>query len=179
MAQRGILDSVNALPQPYPDRRAPRLNLSDITHAVLRFEDGHRTQGQLETISITGGMLSLPKPLARQSRVKLMFVTPTGPVLGTAEMLRPVSWSQQPFRFVGLDQDDQRRLQESIQSSFGQSQQRSGVDRQIPGCPREQRPEPRRSLLSKPLAALALAMISLGSAIYLCSVFNLLNLHLR
>ena len=65
-------------------------------------------------------MLSLPKPVDRQSRVKLMFVTPTGPVLGTAEMLKPVSWSQQPFRFVGLDKDDQRRLQESIQSSFGQ-----------------------------------------------------------
>ncbi len=169
---------MNALPQPYPDRRAPRLNLSDITHAVLRFEDGHRTQGQLETISITGGMLSLPKPLARQSRVKLMFVTPTGPVLGTAEMLRPVSWSQQPFRFVGLDKDDQRRLQESIQSSFGQvSKDQEWIDKYRAAL--EQRPEPRRSLLSRPLAALALAMISLGSAIYLCSVFNLLNLHLR
>ena len=111
---------MNALPQPYPDRRAPRLNLSDNTPAVLRFEDGHRTQGQLEVISLTGGVLSLPKPVVRQSRVKLMFVTPTGPVLGTAEMLKPVSWSQQPFRFVGLEKDDQRRLQDSIQSSFGQ-----------------------------------------------------------
>jgi hypothetical protein len=78
------------------------LNLSDVTHAVLRFEDGHRTQAQLEVISLTGGMLSLPKPAVRESRVKLMFVTPTGPVLGTAEMLNPVSWNQQPFRFVGL-----------------------------------------------------------------------------
>ena len=128
---------MNALPQPnptIPDRRAPRLNLSDITPAVLRFEDGHRTQGQLEVISLTGGMLSLPKPVVRQSRVKLMFVTPTGPVLGTAEMLNPVSWNQQPFRFVGLEGDDQRRLQESIQSSFRSSQQGPGVDRQIPGC---------------------------------------------
>ena len=96
------------------------MNLSDVTHAVLRFEDGHRTQAQLEVISLTGGMLSLPKPAVRESRVKLMFVTPTGPVLGTAEMLNPVSWNQQPFRFVGLDGDDQKRLQESIQSSFGQ-----------------------------------------------------------
>ena len=78
---------VDALPQPNHDRRAPRLNLSDITPAVLRFEDGHRTQGQLEVISLTGGILSLAKPVVRQSRVKLMFVTPTGPVLGTAEML--------------------------------------------------------------------------------------------
>src|SRR5512137_1727833 len=103
--------AVDALPQPnsgFPnpdrpnqDRRAQRLNLSDLTPAVLRFEDGHRTQGQLEVISLTGGILGLPKPVIRESRVKLMFVTPTGPVLGTAEMLKPVSWNQQPFRFVG------------------------------------------------------------------------------
>src|SRR6266478_7485331 len=112
---------VDALPQPNHDRRAPRLNLSDITPAVLRFEDGHRTQGQLEVISLTGGILSLAKPVVRQSRVKLMFVTPTGPVLGTAEMLKPVSLSQQPFRFVALEYDDRRRLQASIQSSFSRT----------------------------------------------------------
>jgi hypothetical protein len=42
------------------------------------------------------------QPLQTDTQVKLMFVTPTGPVLGTAEMLNPVSWNQQPFRFVGL-----------------------------------------------------------------------------
>ncbi len=168
---------VNALPQPSPDRRAPRLNLSDVTPAVLRFEDGHRTQGQLEVISLTGGILCLPKPVGREARVKLIFVTPTGPVLGTAEMLKPVSWTQQPFRFVGLDKDDQRRLQESIQSSFGQvskdqewiDKYRAAIDNQNP---------PRRSLFSSPLAALTLAILSLGSAIYLCGIFNIFNFHL-
>jgi len=169
---------VNALPQPHSDRRAPRLNLSDITHAVLRFEDGHRTQGQLEVISVTGGMLSLAKPVERQSRVKLMFVTPTGPVLGTAEMLKPVSWGQQPFRFVGLEKDDHRRLQESIQSSFGQvSKDQEWIDKYRAALD-HQRP-PKRRLFSRPLAAATLAMISLGSAIYLCSIFNILNIHLR
>ena len=62
-----------------------------------------------------------------------MFVTPTGPVLGTAEMLKPVSWNQQPFRFVGLEQDDQRRLQDSIQSSFGQvSKDQEWIDKTEP-----------------------------------------------
>ena len=87
-------------------------------------------------------MLCLPKPVDRESRVKLMFVTPTGPVLGTAEMLKPVSLSQQPFRFVGLEQDDQRRLQESIQSSFGQvskdqewiDKYRAALDQQPPAA---------------------------------------------
>lgn len=169
---------MNALPQPSPDRRATRLSLPDATPAVLRFEDGHRTQGQLEIISLTGGLLTLPKPAARSSRVKLMFVTPTGPVLGTAEMLKPVSWSQQPFRFIGLEKDDQRRLQDSIQSSFGQvnkdqewiEKYRAALDQQLP---------PRKHLFSSPLAAFTLALLSLGSAIYLFNILNVLNLHLR
>jgi hypothetical protein len=40
-----------------------------------------------------------------------MFLTQTGPVLGSAEMLSPVSWTQQPFRFVALASGDQRKLQ--------------------------------------------------------------------
>jgi len=168
---------VHALPQPYADRRAPRLSLSDNTPAVLRFEDGHRTQGQLEIISVTGGLLALPKPVVRQSRVKLMFVTPTGPVLGTAEMLKPVSWGQQPFRFVGLEKDDQRRLQESIQSSFGQvSKDQEWIDKYRAAL--DQQKAPKQRIFSKPLAAFALAVISLGSAIYLCSLFNILHIHL-
>src|ERR1700674_2453369 len=175
--------AVNALPQPnpdrlYPDGRAPRLNLSDVTPAVLRFEDGHRTQGQLEVISVTGGILSLPKPLVRQSRVKLMFVTPTGPVLGTAEMLKPVSWTHQPFRFVGLEKDDQRRLQDSIQSSFGQvSKDQEWIDKYRAAL--DDRRSPRRCLFSSRLATFTLAMLSLGSAIYLFSLFNAFNLHLH
>jgi len=152
--------------------------LSDITPAVLRFEDGHRTQGQLEVISLTGGILSLAKPVVRQSRVKLMFVTPTGPVLGTAEMLKPVSWTQQPFRFVGLEGDDQRRLQDSIQSSFGQvSKDQEWIDKYRSAL--DQRHPPRRHLFSSPLAAFSLAILSLGSAIYLFSIFNTFNIHLQ
>jgi hypothetical protein len=152
--------------------------LSDITPAVLRFEDGHRTQGQLEVISLTGGILSLAKPVVRQSRVKLMFVTPTGPVLGTAEMLTPVSWTQQPFRFVGLEGDDQRRLQDSIQSSFGQvSKDQEWIDKYRAAL--DQRHPPRRHLFSSPLAAFSLAILSLGSAIYLFSIFNTFNIHLQ
>ena len=122
-------------------------------------------------------MLALPKPVVRQSRVKLMFVTPTGPVLGTAEMLKPVSWGQQPFRFVGLEKDDQRRLQESIQSSFGQvSKDQEWIDKYRAALDHARPTE--SEFFSKPLAAFALAVISLGSALYLFSLFNILHIHL-
>ena len=120
---------MNALPQLNSDCRAPRFNLADITPAVLRFEDGRRTQAQLEVISLTGGMLYVPGPLQQDSQVKLMFVTPTGPVLATAEMLRPVALGKQPFRFVTLEQDDRWRLQVSIQSSFGQARNEEWIEK--------------------------------------------------
>jgi hypothetical protein len=152
--------------------------LAGVTPAVLRFQDGQRTQARLEVVSLTGGMLSLPKPVDRKSHVKLMFLTPTGPVLGTAEMLTPVSLGKQPFRFVALEHDDQHRLQASIQSSFGQaSEELEWIEKYRATL--DQRRAPRRRLFSAPLAAFALAMLSVGSAIYLFSIFNLLNIHLK
>ncbi len=38
-----------------------------------------------------------------------------------AEMLSPISWSLQPFKFVGLYSDDQQRLKMAIQSSLDQN----------------------------------------------------------
>lgn len=53
--------------------------------------------------------------------VKLMFLTRKGAVFGEAEMLTPVSWELQPFRFLELHNDDQYRLQAAIQSSLEQN----------------------------------------------------------
>lgn len=101
--------------------RAPRTCLAETTPAVLRFQDGRRVPGKLKIVSLTGGLLSLSKSLDQGSQVKLMFLTGRGSVLGAAEMLRPVSWGLQPFKFVGLYDDDQRRLQAAIQSSLDQN----------------------------------------------------------
>jgi hypothetical protein len=91
--------------------RAPRVRAPEYTPAVLRFQGGEFTTGSLQVISSTGGLLRLSKPLMRGTRIKVMFLTQSGPVLGTAEMLSPISWTEQPFRFVGLASSDQRRLQ--------------------------------------------------------------------
>lgn len=107
------------MPLPSPQRaarQAPRACFTEVTPAVLRCHDGRRKRGQLQVISLTGGLLYLTKPLDRGLRVKLMFLTHKGSVLGAAEMLSPLSWSLQPFKFVRLYDDDEQRLQAAIQS---------------------------------------------------------------
>ena len=105
-----------------PERpsRAPRISFTENTPAVVRSRDGCR-KGKLQTVSLTGGLLYLPKPVDQGSQVKLMFLTGCGCVLGAAEMLSPISWSLQPFKFVKLYDDDQRRLEATIQSTLRRS----------------------------------------------------------
>jgi len=111
---------MSCLPQLYSKMRAPRAHLAGVTPAVLRFADGRRTSGNLQVLSVTGGLLSLSDPLVQGSQVKLMFLTGAGSVLGGAEMLSPVAGTLQPFRFTSLAADDQRRLGATIQASLPQ-----------------------------------------------------------
>jgi hypothetical protein len=55
-----------------------------------------------------------------------MFLTGSGSVFGVVEMLSPISWSLQPFKFVGLYEDDQQRLKIAIQSSLDQNRRDHG-----------------------------------------------------
>ncbi len=115
--------------QTEPNRRPPRVQFTHTPEAVLRFQSGHRVRGKLQVISIAGGLLSLSSLLDQGSRVKLMFLTDAGTVVGTAEMLPSISGTLQPFRFVVIDESDERRLRDVIQSSADQSrvEQRSIV----------------------------------------------------
>ena len=109
------------IPESHAIQRSPRVRLPRTTPAVLRSQDGRRRQGELEMVSLTGGLLFLTKPLDRGSRVKLMFMTHMGAILGSAEMLRPVSRDLQPFRFVAFDTSGQRKLRAVIQWRLGQN----------------------------------------------------------
>jgi hypothetical protein len=102
-------------------QRPERARFSEVTPVVLRFRDGNRASGTLQVVSITGGLLTVPKPLMQGATAKLMFLTRAGSVLGVAEMLSPLSWDQQPFRFISLHHDDETRLQAAIQSSREQN----------------------------------------------------------
>ena len=98
--------------------RSQRLQLADSIPVVLRLLDGHRIPGNLKCVSLTGGLMALSPLLPPGSIVKLIFVTPKGPVTGTAEMLRPVSWTEQPFRFAAIPDSGQHRLRAVIEMVY-------------------------------------------------------------
>ncbi len=161
---------MDGLSQLHAQLRAPRINLADFTPAVLRFQDGQRASGKLQVLSVTGGLLSLPRPINQGSQVKVMFLTHTGPVLGAAEMLSPLTSTQQPFRFVSLPVDDRRRLGAAIQSTLHQhnlnkdAAEQKWMEKLRAASDPENRP--RRRLLKFAAGALAVGMLGLGCAFY-------------
>jgi hypothetical protein len=100
--------------------RSPRLQFARPTLATVRVQNGRPVRGKLQVVSVTGGLLCLTSLLEQGSVVKLMFLTDTGMVLGTAEMLASLSGTLQPFRFVRIDEDHEHRLRDLIQSSVEQ-----------------------------------------------------------
>jgi hypothetical protein len=115
-------------------------------------------------VSVTGGLLSVPKPVHRGAVVKLMFVTQSGPVLGSAEMLNPISYTQQPFRFVALPQETQTRLHSAIQSSLYQHNSEDWwIEKYRTAVRHAPPPRKRRSRIL--LTALSLGLIAIGSAL--------------
>ena len=114
-------------PQRSASLRAPRICFTETTPAVLRFGNGRCVPAKIQVISLSGGLLCLSKPVDQGSRVKLMFLTCSGSVLGAAEMLSPISWSLQPFKFLGLHDADQRTLQAAIRSSLDQNRLDQGL----------------------------------------------------
>jgi len=106
---------MDSLPPKQPAPRAPRAHFAGPTPAVLRLKDGRRVAGNLKVVSLTGGLLSVAHAVDAGCNAKVMFLTKAGMVLGSAEMLNPISSSLQAFRFVALHSDDQHRLKTAIQ----------------------------------------------------------------
>lgn len=148
--------------------RCPRVRLAEVVPAVLRLPDGRPHRGTLETISLTGGLLTLPNILDPGFRTKLMFLTHIGPVAAAAEMLRPVSTTRQPFRFIAIEEGDHRRLRAMVQSFLNPgddwiAKYRAAIAHQQPQ---------QRALRRRVLGSLLLLTV-LGSAIYLFGVYLL------
>lgn len=156
--------------QALPHRRAPRFRLADVVPAVLQLGDGRRTSSEVQVISHTGGLLSLPTPLKQGSIVKLMFETYRGPVLGTAEMLFPVTSTQQPFRFVALPESDQSTLQAAFQSPLYRNTDEEEWIEEFRAAVMHWNPCPWKTRVGAILAVVTLAGLCLGSAVYFFGV---------
>ena len=107
-----------SLPPMQSPRRAARLHFAETPPAVVRLKDGSCVPAKLQVLSVTGGLLCLSKPFSLDpgSGVKVMFLIRTGLVIGAAEMLNPVSWGLQPFKFVTLHNNDRRKLEAAVGS---------------------------------------------------------------
>jgi hypothetical protein len=104
------------LPELRAKWRIPRFRLNDRTWALIRLQNGLRLAGELQVISRHGGLLQLPETVQEGLVVEFMFQTHRGPVVGTAEMLMPLTRAQQPFRFLSLSEGDLRTLQTAFES---------------------------------------------------------------
>ena len=106
--------------------------------AAIRFDDGQRSRGKLFSISVTGGLLKLAKPLSQGDFVEIGFQTKVGTVIGMAEMLPPtrkaIDGTLQPFRFIALGDDDHRNLRMALQSVSDQTY--LGVSANLPSRPK-------------------------------------------
>jgi len=103
-------------PQPDASRRAPRVHLNGSIAAAIHVEGGRRARAQLQSISVTGGLLQMQSELSTGDFVEIAFQTRSGPIHAMAEMLRPVRRAKaqsaclQPFRFVALGDQDHDKL---------------------------------------------------------------------
>jgi hypothetical protein len=152
------------LPHSQYGRRSARLRPAEHTPAVLRLENGSCTTGELQVVSLTGGLLGVPTPLRRSLPIKVLFITTAGPVLGTAEMLDPLTYCQQPFRFVEMDGQDLCRLQSAIHAGVYPHTEEDEWIRKYRTAVAAAEP-PRRKFLPAIRIAVAVALLSFASAL--------------
>lgn len=161
---------MNCPPPIYPVQRAARVHLADAPPVVLRGDDGSSTSGRLEVVSINGGLLSLARPRQHGSVVKLMFVTERGPVLALAELLPPLSWVHQPFRFLEFGQRAERALRSAIESWLGAARETEWIE-QYRAAISQQGP-PRSGRLKKIFTALCTSAAGAAALVYLLHHFK-------
>jgi hypothetical protein len=155
---------VSSPPQTHQPWRVPRAHIEGNIPAVLRFADGQRTSAKLQVVSLTGGLLALPKPVAQGSQIRMMFLTEGGSVLSGAQMLSPVTKELQPFRFTAIAADDQRRLGTLIWEQSNRNKFEQDWIEKLRAATAQQK-EPRRWRIK--LAAASVLTIGLASAAYL------------
>jgi hypothetical protein len=154
------------LPQLHSTQRSPRAHLACATPAVLRFANGQRASGKIQVLSLNGGLLSVANPLVDGSKVKLMFLTQAGAVLGGAEMLPPVTETLQPFRFISLASDDQRKLGTTIKASLSPRDEEQWIEKFRVAAVHEAAPTRTLKLLAGAIALITLGLVGAFCALH-------------
>ncbi len=112
-------------PQSNGNQRSPRVKLNGTVAAAVMADGGQRAPAKLQTISITGGLLQLRQELSPGDFVEIAFQTQAGAICGMAVMLRPTRKFQsaclQPFRFIALGDEDDRKLRMALDSALDRS----------------------------------------------------------
>jgi hypothetical protein len=116
-------------PQTEFRERAQRIGFEEKTPVVVRFPGGVRCSAQLQVISVTGGLLCLQRPVQPGAVGKLMFLTNKGCIAGEAQMLTPVAWDRQPFKFTTLPEQDHYRLQTMIKRQISSAHRKDETRR--------------------------------------------------
>lgn len=105
--------------EPGTDQRAARTKLGGSVLALILLPNGRQQRGKMHQLSVTGGVLQVPKPLDEAIVVELAFHVGVNTIRTKAEMLFPMWATQgwlQPFRFTGLAEEDRERLEKSLRS---------------------------------------------------------------
>lgn len=104
-------------PHPNSKQRAARVRLGDAVPVLVLQQDGKRCSGKLQSISETGGLVRLSRPMPSGDLVEVAFQAASGPVRGMAEMLNPLLLNGcvlQPFRFIALADEDHHTLRTMV-----------------------------------------------------------------
>jgi len=117
------------MPKSRPQRntkRAPRVKLAGTILLLARLENGRQVRGKLHSLSVTGGLAHLEKPLDEGIRIEVIFHVGHSTIRNKARMLFPMWATQgylQPFEFDGLPEENRRQLEADLQALL----ERSGV----------------------------------------------------
>ena len=87
---------------------------------------GIRMPCKLQLLLLTRGLLRVPSPVDPGALVEIVFLTPTGPVVGMAELLTRCSVTlrcSQPFQFIARADEGWRRLRMAIRFLLDKSGQ--------------------------------------------------------
>lgn len=111
-----------ASPITYPQQRAPRVKLAGSILVVLQLADQSQVRARLSQLSVNGGVLQLPEPLAPELPLEVMFHIGSTTVRAQAQTISPMWATQgclQPFRFTNFHPEVRQQLASDLHSIYG------------------------------------------------------------